>query len=61
MTIFLPLVDLEFMSPSNMMNELSDIIQGAWTGEEWKIATSFGGISIIAMFLSVLYFSIKDL
>ena len=61
MTIFLPLVDLEFMSPSNMMNELLDIIQGVWTGEEWKIATSFGGISIIAMGLSVLYFAIKDL
>ncbi len=61
MTIFLPLLDLEFMSPSSMMNELLDIIQGEWTGEEWKIAAIFGGISIIAMFLSVLYFSIKDL
>ena len=61
MTIFLPLLDLEFMSPSSMMNELPDIIQGVWNGEEWKIAASFGGISIIAMALSVLYFSIKDL
>ncbi len=61
MTIFLPLLDLEFMSPSSMINELPDIIQGVWNGEEWKIAASFGGISIIAMVLSVLYFSIKDL
>ncbi len=61
MTIFLPLLDLEFMSPSSMINELLDIIQGVWNGEEWKIAASFGGISIIAMALSVLYFSIKDL
>ena len=61
MTIFLPLLDLEFMSPTSMMNELLDIIQGVWNGEEWKIAASFGGISIIAMVLSVLYFSIKDL
>jgi hypothetical protein len=61
MTIFLPLLDLEFMSPSSMMNELPDIIQGVWNGEEWKIAASFGGVSIIAIGLSVLYFSIKDL
>jgi len=61
MTIFLPLLELEFMSPSNMMNELLDIIQGVWNGEEWKIATSFAGISIIAIALSVLYFSTKDL
>jgi len=61
MTIFLPLLDLEFMSPSSMINELPDIIQGVWNGEEWKIATSFGGISIITMALSVLYFSTKDL
>lgn len=61
MTIFLPLLDLEFMSPSSMINELPDIIQGVWNGEEWKIAASFGGISIIAMALSVLYFSTKDL
>ena len=61
MTIFLPLLDLEFMSPSSMINELPDIIQGVWNGEEWKIGTSFVGISIIAMALSVLYFSTKDL
>ncbi|MGY5861606.1 MAG: hypothetical protein RTU09_04465 [Candidatus Thorarchaeota archaeon] len=61
MTIFLPLVDLGFMSPSSMIDGLLDIIQGVWNGEEWKISTSFGGISIIAMSLSVLYFSTKDL
>ena len=61
MTIFLPLLDLEFMSPSSMINELLHIIQGVWNGEEWKIAASFGGISIIAMALSVLHFSTKDL
>jgi len=61
MPIFLPLLELEFMSPSSMINGLQDIIQGVWNGEEWKISTSFAGISIIAMALSVLYFSTKDL
>ena len=61
MTFFLPILDLEFLSPSSLMNQLLDIIQGVWNGEEWKTAISFAAISLASTTLSTLYFSKKDL
>jgi ABC-type transport system involved in multi-copper enzyme maturation permease subunit len=61
MTFFLPIIDLEFLSPSNLMNQLPNIIQGVWNGEEWKTAASFAGIALASTALSTLYFSKKDL
>ena len=61
MTFFFPMLDLEFLSPSNILTHLSDIIQGIWTGEEWKFAVSLITTSIASMILSTIYFSIKDL
>ena len=61
MTFFFPIVDLEFLSPSNLMNQLPNIIQGVWNGEEWRTATGFTAISIVSTALSTIYFSIKDL
>ena len=61
MTFFLPILDLEFLSPSSLMNQLPDIIQGIWNGEEWKTAISFAAISLASTALSTLYFSKKDI
>jgi putative exporter of polyketide antibiotics len=61
MTFFLPILDLEFLSPSNLMNQLPNIIQGIWNGEEWKTAISFAAIALASTALSTLYFSKKDL
>lgn len=61
MTFFFPLLDLEVLSPSKLMNWLPDIIQGLWNGEEWKMAAGFAVTSIVFIALSTLYFSIKDL
>lgn len=61
MTFFLPLLDLNFLSPSNLINELPNFIKGVWSGEEWKIITGFASISLISIIVSSLYFSTKDL
>jgi len=61
MTFFFPVLDLEFLSPSNIANQLPGIIQGTYAGEEWKTAVGFAAISIASIVLSTIYFSIKDL
>lgn len=61
MTFFFPMVDLEFLSPSNLMSQLPNIIQGTWNGEEWKTAAGFAFISLASTTLSTIYFSQKDL
>jgi ABC-2 type transport system permease protein len=61
MTFFFPILDLEFVSPSNLITQLPDIIKGVWNGEEWKTAVGFTSISLASIVLSTLYFSKKDL
>lgn len=75
MNIFLPILDLTFLAPTTIIDQLPDIIQGnsfpvtyiewigegTWIGAEWKTITGFAVISITATILSNIYFSIKDL
>jgi hypothetical protein len=61
MTFFFPVIDMELLSPGNLLLILPDIIQGTWNGEEWIIATSFAIISICSITLSTIYFSTCDL
>ncbi len=61
MTFFFPLLDLGFLSPSDLANHLPDLIKGIWTGEEWKTAVSFAAVAAATTGLSTLYFSEKDL
>jgi len=61
MTFFFPMVDLKFLSPSNLMNQLPNIIQGTWNGEEWKTAAGFALTSLASTTISTIYFSQKDL
>ncbi|MEE9283140.1 MAG: hypothetical protein V3U49_03610 [Nitrososphaerales archaeon] len=59
--VFPLLEELDFLSPSSLMNILPEIIQGVWNGEEWKTATGFAAISLASAALSSVYFSLKDL
>ncbi len=61
MTFFFPIIDLGFLSPSNIINELPDHIQGVWNGEEWKTAIGFTLISLTSVIFTTLFFSTKDL
>jgi hypothetical protein len=62
MTFFFPIVEeLKFLSPANLINQLPNLIQGKWNGEEWRPILGFACISITSVILSTLYFSKKDL
>lgn len=61
MTFFFPILDLALLSPSNLINELPNIIQGIWNGEEWRIVAGFTIISLVSVAGSSVYFTIKDL
>lgn len=62
MTFFFPLfTELEFLSPSSLLEELPKIIQGNWSGTEWQTVFGFGLMSIAFIAISLLYFSNKDL
>jgi len=62
MTFFFPLfTELEFLSPSSLLEELPKIIQGNWSGTEWQTVSGFGLMSIAFITISLLYFSNKDL
>jgi ABC-type transport system involved in multi-copper enzyme maturation permease subunit len=61
MTFFFPLInEIEFLSPSYLIGELPKIIQGNWSGTEWKIVSGFSLMSIAFIAVSLLYFSTKD-
>jgi hypothetical protein len=61
MTFFFPTLDLELLSPGNMLIVLPDIIQGTWTNDEWITVTSFVLISFASTAFSTIYFSTSDL
>ncbi len=61
MTFFFSLIDeIKFLSPSYLIGELPKIIQGNWSGTEWKIVSGFSLMSIAFLTVSLLYFSSKD-
>ena len=61
MTFFFSLIDeIAFLSPSYLIGELPKIIQGNWSGTEWKIVSGFSLMSITFLAVSLLYFSSKD-
>jgi len=61
MTFFFSLIDeIKFLSPSYLIGELPKIIQGNWSGTEWKIVSGFSLMSIAFLAVSLLYFSRKD-
>ena len=61
MTFFFPTLDLELLSPGNMLIVLPDIIQGTWTNDEWITVTSFVLISFASTAFTSIYFSTSDL
>ena len=61
MTAFFPLLDMELLSPSNLIAKMPDLIQGDWTGDSWITAVIFGYISVVFTFLTASYFTTKDL
>jgi len=61
MTFFFSLIDeIKFLSPSYLIGELPKIIQGNWSGTEWKIVSGFSLMCIGFLAVSLLYFSRKD-
>lgn len=61
MTFFFSFIDeIEFLSPSYLIGELPKIIQGNWSGTEWKIVSGFSLMCIGFLAVSLLYFSRKD-
>jgi ABC-type transport system involved in multi-copper enzyme maturation permease subunit len=61
MTFFFSLIkEIEFLSPSYLIGELPKIIQGNWSGTEWKIVSGFSLMCIAFLAVSLLYFSRKD-
>jgi len=61
MTFFFSLIDeIKFLSPSYLIGELPQIIQGNWSGTEWKIVSGFSLMCIAFLAVSLLYFSSKD-
>jgi len=61
MTFFFFLIEeIKFLSPSYLIGELPKIIQGNWSGTEWKIVSGFSLMSIAFLAVSLLYFSRKD-
>jgi hypothetical protein len=61
MTFFFPILDLELLSPGNILIVLPDIIQGTWTNDEWITTTSFVLISFASIAFTTIYFSTSDL
>jgi len=61
MTFFFSLIkEIKFLSPSYLIGELPKIIQGNWSGTEWKIVSGFSLMCIAFLAVSLLYFSHKD-
>ncbi len=61
MTAFFPGLDMELLSPNNLLTDMPDIIQGIWTGDSWPTTVIFGYVAIVTTFLTASYFSTKDL
>ena len=61
MLFLFPILDLGFLAPSDLMIQLQDVIQGVWSGEEWKTSAVYSSIIIISIALSTVYFNMKDL
>ncbi len=61
MLFLFPILDLGFLAPSDLMIQLQDVIQGVWSGEEWKTSAVYSSIIIISIALSAVYFNMKDL
>ncbi|MCK4568368.1 MAG: hypothetical protein KAU48_13765, partial [Candidatus Thorarchaeota archaeon] len=61
MVFILPILDLGFLAPGDLMIQLEDVLQGVWSGEEWKTSAVYSSITIISIVLSTVYFNMKDL
>lgn len=61
MLFLFPIIDLGFLSPSVLMTQLGDVIQGVWSGEEWKTSAGYSIITTISISLTTVYFNRKDL
>jgi ABC-2 type transport system permease protein len=61
MTIFLPVIGLEVLSPGSIVGELPAIVKGSWGVGEWETVAGFLTISGTATALSSAYFYMKDI
>ncbi|MHA1930397.1 MAG: ABC transporter permease [Candidatus Thorarchaeota archaeon] len=61
MVFIFPILDLGFLAPGDLMIQLEDVLQGDWSGEEWKTSAVYSSITIISIVLSTVYFNMKDL
>ena len=61
MVFLFPILDLGFLAPGDLMIQLEDVLQGVWSGEEWKTSAVYSSITIISIVLSTVYFNMKDL
>ena len=61
MVFIFPILDLGFLAPGDLMIQLEDVLQGVWSGEEWKTSAVYSSITIISIVLSTVYFNMKDL
>jgi len=61
MTIFLPVVGLDVLSPGSMLGKLPDVIKGVWSLGEWETVAGFVAISGASTALSSAYFFMKDI
>ena len=61
MLILFPIIDLGFLAPSDLMIQLENVIQGVWSGEEWKTSAGYTFITTVSIVLTTAYFSSKDI
>lgn len=61
MTLFFPIWDLEFLSPTYLVSLLPDVIQGLGFDDVWITVASYATITITAIIISTIIFSTKDL
>ena len=61
MVFIFPILDLGFLAPGDLMIQLEDVLQGVWSGEEWKTSAVYSSITIISIVLSTVYFNMKDI
>lgn len=61
MNNFFPLLDLELLSPTTLISDMPDLIQGIWSSDILITTGIFSYIAIVTPLLTALYFTIKDL